>query len=71
MTDEQLPVGIGEATNYLEAHVITGAFKEVVRGRSADSSIAYWSASSWTAVIWVPMPMPRSGNSIPRWRTGD
>jgi hypothetical protein len=41
MTDEQSPVGIGEATNYLEAHVMTGAFKEVVRGGSADSSIAY------------------------------
>lgn len=41
LTDEQSPVGIGEATNYLEAHAMTGAWKEDVRGQSADSSIKY------------------------------
>lgn len=41
LTDEQSPVGIGEATNYLESHMMTGAWKEVARGQSADSSIAY------------------------------
>jgi ketosteroid isomerase-like protein len=41
MTDEQSPVGIGEATTYLAARAMAGAWKEVVRGQSEDSSIAY------------------------------
>ena len=41
MTDEQSPVGIAEATTYLEAHMMTGDWEEVVRGESEDSSIAY------------------------------
>ena len=41
LTDEQSPVGIGEATTYLEAHVMTGAWTEFARGQSADSSIVY------------------------------
>jgi hypothetical protein len=41
LTDEHSPVGIGEATTYLESHAMTGAWKENVRGRSADSTIIY------------------------------
>jgi hypothetical protein len=41
MSDEQSPVGIGEATTYLETHAMTGAWKEAIRGQSVDSSIAY------------------------------
>jgi ketosteroid isomerase-like protein len=65
MTDEQSPVGIAEATTYLEVHGMEGAGSPRI-----SLSRTRW-VRSRMPVILPPMPMSRSGNSIPRWRIGD
>jgi len=41
-TDEQSPIGgAGAASIYLDDHPVAGAWKEVTRGRSADSALMY------------------------------
>ena len=42
LTDDQFPFGgAGPAGEYLRDHPVTGAWKEMVRGRSADSALMY------------------------------
>lgn len=40
-TDEQSPAGIWAAVAYLTTHAVGGAWKEVARGQSADSTLMY------------------------------